>query len=281
MLKFYSVMANFHEIVFVNPGKHFANLQEMLKNLFMSSKQKRKAHFVYDYLQLATLINLSQVSIASETRMVLPKAYTFIKIAQSGKEDHRVIKLTPKSLLVIDMKDKSIMDERLLIDIEYVSAPETCFDVRISLKTHEHYDKGYFGTYSDYTVQDAFDWHLVAESIDERTSFMTDMFEITCGAGSLATRTAYRGTFSFPDRSLRECILQITVDSMMLVVNKSIIHWEVPLLLISDVKLHTTVPNTLLFRLHVCCKTKHSPFYRTKTFNILYYLPVLWTFLFR
>ncbi|EFC41685.1 hypothetical protein NAEGRDRAFT_80615 [Naegleria gruberi] len=115
--------------------KHFAKT----KMASTPKKQKdyaKKIVMMEDYSKLLAhgFRREEDILIPEVSKFNVPKTYKIIKVNPKGKHQERLLKVTMMSLLNIDPKSKAIKNERLLSEIEEISAPPSNLEIHMRFR---------------------------------------------------------------------------------------------------------------------------------------------------
>ncbi|KAL9655139.1 hypothetical protein ABK040_008915 [Willaertia magna] len=130
-----------YQLILLHPGPTLSNIQTLIFKNFLKLKvgsiQKKQKDYLKKIILLddySKLINYgfkkeSEVTIPEVSKLNVAKHYKIIKVNPKGKHQERLLKITMMSLLNIDPKSRAIKNERLLSEIEEISAPPSNLEI--------------------------------------------------------------------------------------------------------------------------------------------------------
>ncbi|KAL0487675.1 hypothetical protein AKO1_008740 [Acrasis kona] len=233
------------------------NLFELFKNAFkilmpnVSTKDSTKKLIeINQWTQLLQYIRPSNILLPEESKAIVPDSYRVVKINPKGKRQDRIIKLTPKSILNIDPKNNSIKNERLLAEVEEVSAPQNNLEVHMKFRPIPNSNMKPSSPNSGHQDQedlldDSVFRRYIVNTEKERSDLLEDLFETTVQSQFIDTAQAFQITetcFLTEDEGSEhrtskrsDRVYKLTNDSI-LVVDKRLIKTEIPFIAIEYCK---------------------------------------------
>jgi hypothetical protein len=142
------------------------------------------------------------VLLPEETKSFVPDSFKVVKINPKGKHQDRIIKLTPKSILNIDPKNNTIKNERLLAEVEEVSAPQSNLEVHMKFRPSNI--KGptspFFSSHTETDnnpenynhLDDSVFRRYIVSSEQERSDLLEELFETTVQSQFIDTLQAFQ-----------------------------------------------------------------------------------------
>jgi hypothetical protein len=258
-----SIVKNLQQLFVVHASNFKTSLFDVLKAGFKtfspSAPSKESAKKIIEcqsWIQLHEYIRPAFVLLPEESKAFLPDSFKVVKINPKGKHQERIIKLTPKSILNIDPKNNTIRNERLLADIEEVSAPQSNLEVHMKFRPSN--TKGplspFFSSNVEHDISPETNYHHLDDAVfrryivaseNERSDLLEELFETTVQSQFIDTVQAFQlneTTFSTDDESSdhrtarkTERVYKFTNDSI-LVVDKRTIKSELPFIAVEYVK---------------------------------------------
>ncbi len=114
--------------VVLHPDRIARSLVQFAQAL-ASDKAHRKLHLCFAWQDLDRLVPGASAQLPEESRAHVLESLSVVKINKAGKRQHRLVKLTPRSLLNIDPKGPRVQNERAIGLIEKLVLKVTCLCV--------------------------------------------------------------------------------------------------------------------------------------------------------
>ena len=210
--------------------KHFAK-SKLATNPKKQKDYLKKIMMIEDYTKLISygFRRDEDVLIPEVSKFNVPKSYKIIKVNPKGKHQERLLKITMMSLLNIDPKSKVVKNERLLSEIEEISAPPSNLEIHmrfrpITPKTDQPIPYFPDGLDEDDTDEDGTKKKKKAEvgfrryivnSEQEREALLEEIFETVVRSQFCTTFQSFN-TLLFKGSSKKaKRLLKLTADSIL------------------------------------------------------------------
>eukprot|EP00164_Ancoracysta_twista_P011249 GFYU01017277.1.p1 GENE.GFYU01017277.1~~GFYU01017277.1.p1 ORF type:complete len:997 (+),score=255.84 GFYU01017277.1:467-3457(+) len=207
---------NFSALYLVHPSS-FAKTVLWFAKAFTSEKASLKINEIYNWKQLRTHIDDANIALPQESRHFITKSFHVTKVNAKGKKQKRLIKLTDISILNIDPRTQTVKNERLLSEIEELTAePDENF---LTIKFYENFDMaevppGFFPCRKS-SKEDKISRKYICTNSVERDRLVDEIFELSVGATFPPQRNAFEVVKVNQRGKKQERIAKLTVDSIM------------------------------------------------------------------
>lgn len=207
-----------------------------LKNLFKSkTKITRILKGYKDWNQLSEVIPFENIVLPAASKMSKPKIYRVMSVNSKGKYIDQFIKVTPKSILVIDEKTNYINYEKLFLEIEEVSAPPSNLEIHMRFCPEIMKTSGFFRN-EQMDDQDEIK-KFCCHSLQERQGLLEDIFNSTIASPNCKTLQSFQVTKTSKQGKKQERVLRFANDCLM-TVDKRVVKNEFHFLVFEGVRIY-------------------------------------------
>lgn len=206
---------NLESVYIVHPTSFVRNVLWVMRP-FVSAKLRRKIFLVYEWKNLYQFISKENVRLPEESKNVVTRSYSVIKVNAKGKKQDRIIKLTANSLLNIEPKTKTIKNEKLFSQFEVEAIPgqpELVIGFSDDGRRPPVNMVGYFFS-SKSTAEDLKSRRYLCESLAQRDAIIQDIFDAAMRATTVTLPQAFSGVEILHGKR-KDRIFKFSCDSMM------------------------------------------------------------------
>eukprot|EP01080_Neovahlkampfia_damariscottae_P001897 gene1897-1038_t len=222
--------------------------QKICNSIFKNNKNM-KIKSLKHWQLLNEYIKFESIVLPKETTMSQPKIYS-IQISNSkGKLQDKLLKLTSKSILVIDEKTNYISFEKLFSDIEEISAPPSNLEIHMRLVPEGNKKSNLF--FKNENIEDSNEFDVkkfICKSLLERSSILDEIFETVISSKNCKTLQAYEVIKINKTGKKQERLFKLTNDNI-LNIDGRVIKNEFPYFAIEFIKLDSIKKDTLLIKM--------------------------------
>jgi hypothetical protein len=207
--------------------------------------KNRKIKELREWQLLGEYIKLENIVLPAQSRLSQPKIFSIQTLNSKGKYQDRLLKITPKSFLIIDEKINYVSYEKLLAEIEEISAPPSNLEIHMRfapegnkkaflfLKNEKEDENG------DFDVK-----KFMCRSLSDRVAILDEIFETVVSSKYCKTLQAYQVIKVNKTGKKQERLFKLTNDNI-LNVDGRIIKNEFPYLAIESIQLDSIKKDTL------------------------------------
>ena len=209
---------NNRAIYLIHPSS-FTSTVLYFASRFTSAKLRKKIHEIYEWEALHEFISPSAVALPESSKGYITKSYQVVKINSKGKEQDRLIKFTHNSILNIEPKTRQIRNERLLTEMQDITAPRS--EPTIFLQFNENVSGGsssssFLSKFRHNDADSEFRKYR-ASSIDERNDIIYDIFERGFSAPAFPHDNQFEVVKQKGSGRKHNRTLKLTIDSVLTV----------------------------------------------------------------
>lgn len=207
-----------------------------MKNLFKAKTKNPRIFKGYkDWNQLSEVIAYENIILPAASKMSKPKLYRVMSVNSKGKYIDQFIKVTPKSILVIDEKTNYINYEKLFFEIEEVSAPPSNLEIHMRFTKEISKSPGFFRNESTDDQDEV--KKFCCHSLQERQALLEEIFNSTIASPSCKTLQSYQVTKTTKQGKKQERCLKFANDCLM-TVDKRVIKNEFHFLVFEGLRIY-------------------------------------------
>jgi hypothetical protein len=219
---------------------------KVCNNALRNHKNKnRKIKELREWQLLGEYIKFENIVLPAQSRMSQPKIFSIQTLNSKGKYQDRLLKITPKSFLIIDEKINYVSYEKLLAEIEEISAPPS--NLEIHMRFAPEGNKKAFLFLKNEKEDETGDFDVkkfMCRSLSDRVAILDEIFETVVSSKDCKTLQAYQVIKVNKTGKKQERLFKLTNDNI-LNVDGRIIKNEFPYLAIESIQLDSVKKDTL------------------------------------
>jgi hypothetical protein len=192
------------------------------------------------------VISPDHIVLPAVTKMSKPRIYKVMYSTAKGKYVDQLIKITPKSILVIEEKGNTIAYEKLLIDIEEVSAPFANLEIHLKFGADGSKGNGFFNAEGADDVDEV--KKFCCHSLKDRQSLLDDLWATTCDSQNAKSLTVFNVTKSVKNQKKVERCIKLANDSLVMI-DKRTIKNDIHFLCVEYAKINEYNSDVLLLKI--------------------------------